>query len=122
MLGVSVCFAFTFSALDLINWAVGSCQGQESRPVVESPTQVYLVLGAACVLGAVFGFVFGLLDVEDARGPELRARLSQAESICLPIGLAVGALAGLVNEMVAARTTVAYARVGTREIHDDDGI
>lgn len=123
MLGISVCFAFTFSAMDLLNWAVGLCGTREGRSLVESPLQVYLVLGTAVVLGAVFGFIFGLMDVEDARGPELRERLIEAENICLPIGLVVGAVAGAMNELLGDRlATTAYARVGDREIYDDDGI
>lgn len=40
VLGVSVCFAFTFSALDLINFAVGQLQPQSTRALVDSPVQV----------------------------------------------------------------------------------
>lgn len=123
MLGVSICFAFTFSAMDMVNWAVTVCQGAGARPLVETPVQVYLVLGTSVVLGAVFGFTFGFMDVEDARGVDLRTRLAQVESVCLPIGAIAGAVAGVLNELLGSRASASYGRVGAREIYDDeDGI
>ena len=40
LLGMSVCFAFTFSFMDLLNWLVGACQNNESIALVESKEQV----------------------------------------------------------------------------------
>ena len=36
-----------------------------ARPLVESQKQIYLVLLVALLMGGIFGFIFGLMDVPD---------------------------------------------------------
>jgi hypothetical protein len=70
VLGTSSCFAISFSAIDTIN--TGCCTPDEaggserfSRAIVSSPSQIYAILSGSIAMGAVFGFMFGYLDVED---------------------------------------------------------
>eukprot|EP00949_MAST-11_sp_MAST-11-sp1_P003144 g3144.t1 len=99
LLGVSVSFALVFSSIDLINVGVGfCCQKEGDAAIVESAKQVYLVLGLAVLMGAIFGLIFGLVDVEDAKGYDLRTSLLRVEGYCYPIGLSLGAASALLNE------------------------
>jgi len=106
ILGVAVCFALLFSIIDLINYCCGMCQSHEARPLVETETQVYLVVTAAVIMGFIFGLVFGLLDVEDADMGHLKVALLRDESICYPIGGILGGIASAINQYL-------------REEHDD---
>lgn len=100
LLGMSVCFAFTFSLMDLLNWLVGACQNNDSIALVESKEQVYLVLGTSIVMGFVFGLIFGIMDVEDKHGWALRNALIHEEHYCLPVGLLIGGIAGYFNSVL----------------------
>jgi len=69
-LGTSSCFAISFSVVDTVN--TGCCTPSEedgserlTRAIVSSPSQIYAILSGSVALGAVFGFMFGYLDVED---------------------------------------------------------
>jgi len=99
MLGISVCFALLFSVIDLINYCTGlCCQGPNSKPLVETETQVYLVVASAVLMGFLFGLVFGLLDIEDETLTHLKMALMREESICYPIGAVVGGTASAINQ------------------------
>ena len=70
VLGTSSCFAISFSVVDTVN--TGCCTPDESeggerasRAIVSSPSQIYSILTGSVAMGAVFGFMFGYLDVED---------------------------------------------------------
>ncbi len=70
VLGTSSCFAISFSVIDTVN--TGCCSPDEadggerfSRAIVSSPSQIYAILSGSVAMGAVFGFMFGYLDVED---------------------------------------------------------
>eukprot|EP00966_Prymnesium_polylepis_P264505 6110769-Prymnesium_polylepis.1 len=63
-LGVSLCFAVSFSVVDLINLYADRC-GQSRMPLVSSSAQIFLVLAGAVAMGAAFGLIFGVMDVED---------------------------------------------------------
>lgn len=98
LLGVSVSFALMFSLVDLINYSIGLMQHSLARPLVESKSQVYLVLGISLVKGALFGFIFGIMDVEDEVAYHIRLALLREEHYCYPIGGILGAMAGFGNE------------------------
>ena len=118
VLGVSVCFALTFSFIDLFNWAVGQCQASGSAPLVETPQQVYLLLAVSVIMGAVFGLIFGLMDVEDAGpGRSMKLALLKEESYCYPIGLVLGAGAALLNNRSREQHT--YDLLETQNLYDD---
>lgn len=98
ILGVAVCFALLFSIIDLINYCSGACQGEHSKPLVESETQVYLVVTTAILMGFSFGMIFGLLDVEDEKISHLRVALMREQSICYPVGAVLGGLGAAINQ------------------------
>ena len=63
-LGISLCFAVSFSVVDLINLYADRC-GKTRMPLVSSSAQIFLVLAGAVAMGAAFGLIFGVMDVED---------------------------------------------------------
>ena len=63
-----------------------------------TPQQIGVVLAGAIANGAVFGLMFGMMDVEDA--PE---RLRTEERASLPIGFGIGAAVGAINAILAYR-------------------
>lgn len=117
VLGMSVCFGFLVPLMDLVNYfAVGS--GPAARPLIESEKQVFLIAASAAAMGLVFGFVFGMLDVEDAKTPPLiKLQLMRVESICYPIGALIGGFASALNMHYRDTQPHAY---GFDHIHDDD--
>ena len=105
-LGVSVCFAFTFSSLDLLNWIYAVLVGgsaEDAKSLIESPEQVHLVLVGSLTMGAVFGLIFGIMDVEDAPHDAIRAALIHEEHFCLPFGFACGMVTGILNARARKR-------------------
>merc|ERR1711994_510453 len=98
ILGLAVAFALTFSIVDVLNYVLGFCQNSVAKPIVESSQQVYLVLVISLAMGVVFGFTFGLLDVEDEQVHHIRVALMREEHYCYPMGILLGALSGFGNE------------------------
>merc|ERR1719183_2179848 len=86
-LGLAVAFALTFSIVDVLNYVLGFCQSSVAKPIVESAQQVYLVLVTSLAMGIMFGFTFGLLDVEDEHGYHIRIALMREEHYCYPMGV-----------------------------------
>eukprot|EP00389_Voromonas_pontica_P003650 GDKH01005398.1.p1 GENE.GDKH01005398.1~~GDKH01005398.1.p1 ORF type:complete len:246 (+),score=33.37 GDKH01005398.1:199-936(+) len=111
LLGVSVSFALVFTIVDIVNIAFGFLQHQAASPLVESRQQVLMVLGIALVLGASFGFVFGVMDVEDSALPEIRLALKREQYMCYPIGVLLGAAGGFMNEFLRQQDK-GYSRLG----------
>jgi len=103
ILGVSVAFALTFSVVDLINYVLGFLQVSIAKPLVESTSQVYAVLMVALVMGGIFGFIFGVMDVEDEVSYQIRLALLREEHYCYPIGAVLGGVAGFANEYLAEK-------------------
>jgi len=99
ILGISVCFALLFSIIDLINYCTGYfCQGPNSKPLVDTENQVYLVVASAVLMGFLFGMIFGLLDIEDETVSHLKLALMREERICYPIGAIIGGIASAINQ------------------------
>merc|ERR1712060_10354 len=98
MLGLAVAFALTFSIVDVLNYILGFCQNSVAKPIVESAQQVYLVLIVSLAMGVVFGFTFGMLDVEDEQVYHIKVALMREEHYCLPMGILLGAASGFGNE------------------------
>jgi len=85
-------FALLFSIIDLMNLCCGYCQSDNSKPLVETEQQVYLVVGTAIAMGMTFGLIFGLLDVEDAKLGQLRVELLREERFASFVYVRVGCL------------------------------
>ena len=103
-LGVSLCFSITFTCVDLLNaYHDRHSYDMRRRALVQTPTQVGVVLAGAVANGAAFGLMFGLMDVEDAP-----SRLRSEERFCVPIGAVLGGLVGGVNAVLAYRSEAGY--------------
>jgi len=118
LLGTSISFAFSFSVTDLGGMmCAGSgpskplktnATGAERKRAAEarigcigSASQINVILFATSLLGFLFGFVFGVVDVEDYRGAALRRLLWEDELyFCYPVGLLIGGAAGYLNEVL----------------------
>lgn len=100
MLGTSVAFAFSFSVVDLVNYVLGFLQVSVAKPLVESTAQVHMVLAASLAMGAICGFVFGVMDVEDELSYQIRLALMREEHYCYPLGALLGGAVGFGNEYV----------------------
>ncbi|GAW83531.1 hypothetical protein, conserved [Plasmodium gonderi] len=118
VLGISISFALTFSLIDLINYLIGFIQGSITRPLIESVAQVYLILLFTITMGGIFGFIFGLLDVEDESSHHIRLALMKAENCCFPLGAILGGLAGFGNE-VFRQQSEAYKIENVTEFDDE---
>ena len=57
-------------------------------------------------MGFSYGIIFGWMDVEDASMYKLEVYLMQEESYCWPIGLLLGGVGGVLNEIL--RQNVRY--------------
>ena len=99
MLGVSLCFSVSFTAVDLLNaYHDRHSYDMRRRSLVSTPQQVGVVLTGAVAMGAAFGLMFGSMDVEDAV-----EKLRTEERASLPIGVLIGGIEGAVNSVLAYR-------------------
>eukprot|EP00811_Abedinium_folium_P009098 NODE_18409_length_894_cov_7.049544.p1 GENE.NODE_18409_length_894_cov_7.049544~~NODE_18409_length_894_cov_7.049544.p1 ORF type:complete len:238 (+),score=74.79 NODE_18409_length_894_cov_7.049544:94-807(+) len=120
VLGLAVAFALTFSIVDVLNYILGFFQQTIAKPIVESSQQVYLVLVVSLAMGVVFGFTFGLLDIEDEQGFHIRIALMREEHYCYPVGAVLGAFAGFGNEFFRQKGDyVAYHGIAQTEFDED---
>lgn len=120
LLGLSVSFALTFSIVDMLNYALGFCRSGPSRPIVESGQQVYLVLAVSLTMGVAFGLTFGLLDVEDEQLYHIRVALMREEHYCYPMGVALGAFAGVGSEHLRQKDDYASFQHYAKTEFDED--
>ncbi len=60
------------------------------------------------IMGFVFGFVFGLLDVEDEKLSNLKIALMREESICYPIGMVLGGASAAYNQYLRGTKNVQH--------------
>merc|ERR1719188_757874 len=119
VLGSSVCFAMTFAIVDVLNYAIGFFQTAVAKPIVESVHQVGLVLVVSVMMGFVFGFTFGVLDVADEEVYHLRVALLRDEKITQPVGIALGAFAGAGLEYCRQRDDYSLIAAGKTEFDED---
>jgi len=121
VLGVSLCFALLFSIIDLMNYCTGVCSCcRTTKALIETETQVYLVVATAMLMGFVFGFIFGLMDVEDEKIANIKVALLREESICYPIGAVMGAISATINQWLTEnRREHHYDPVSDTNLDDD---
>ena len=100
LLGVSFAFIIIFLFADCINYCALTCPRSQPRPMIESTHQVYVLAASAAVMGFLYGLIFGLLDIEDASAYQLAMLAMRQETYSYPIGMAIGTLAGLLNEFM----------------------
>lgn len=110
LLGIAVSFALTFSVVDVINYLLGFMQQSVAKPFVESTRQIQLMLGIAMVMGAIFGFIFGIINLDNNLQYEIRLKLRQQEHNCFPLGGLLGFIAGVGNEYLRdLHTNIPYS-------------
>lgn len=98
ILGITLNFSIIFGIIDIINYVFGVFQRNYDKTIVESQIQIMWVFLVSLVMGSLYGFIFGLFDVEDAKRFEFQAKLLHEEFICLPIAAVLGFIGGVVNE------------------------
>jgi len=118
ILGIAVAFALCFALVDVLNYTVGFAQISLARPLVESPYQVFLVLATSLTMGGVFGFIFGVMDIEDQAEYTIKLALMKEEHYCYPIGILLGGLAGFGNEMLR-QSSDEYSALQHTDFDDD---
>ena len=102
MLAVSLCFAVCFTVVDVLNASFDRCGPMRHRMLVSTPQQIAVVLAGAISMGAVFGLMFGAMDVEDDVS-QTHQKLRTEERWSAPIGLAIGGAVGAVNSVLGYR-------------------
>ncbi|ORM40257.1 uncharacterized protein BXIN_1916 [Babesia sp. Xinjiang] len=97
LLGVSISFALTFTIVDLVNYFMSMFETSVARPLVESKSQVLVILVITCSMGGVFGFLFGFMNIEDEAEYHIKLALVKEEAYTWPVGAVLGTLAGFCN-------------------------
>jgi hypothetical protein len=76
----SLKFYFAFLAFKVINYCTTLCwPPEQTKPLVNTESQIYLVVVTAVLMGMSFGFVFGLFDVEDEKLSNIKMALMREE-------------------------------------------
>lgn len=117
ILGASVTYAICFSLADLLNQGVPWCKcchgGEEAvTPIVSTPMQVWSLMAVGLISGACYGYLFGMIDVED--DDEFNDRFREQEMVCVPLGIILGGVAGFTNDRFRHIEDVMFSAVPTR--------
>lgn len=99
ILSVSLTFIVVFLIVDCINCVASSCKAV-SQPIVQESRQTYLMALSAILMGFLYGLIFGILDLEDVELYRMAIMAMKEESYCYPIGIIIGALTGILNEIM----------------------
>ena len=51
-------------------------------------------------MGSIYGFIFGLMDIEDANKFTIKMLIMKEEGYCFYIGIILGGIAGFLNEFL----------------------
>eukprot|EP00656_Telonema_subtile_P051713 TRINITY_DN7028_c0_g1_i2.p1 TRINITY_DN7028_c0_g1~~TRINITY_DN7028_c0_g1_i2.p1 ORF type:complete len:209 (-),score=35.99 TRINITY_DN7028_c0_g1_i2:149-775(-) len=97
LLGTTLSFSIIFGMGDIVNICGTRCVGDDEVPVFHTHAQIYLVVVAAVMMGAVEGLIFGLLDAEDDK--YLHNQFEETRHLCVPIGGVAGTIVGILNQM-----------------------
>eukprot|EP00823_Brevimastigomonas_motovehiculus_P008146 TRINITY_DN7418_c0_g1_i1.p1 TRINITY_DN7418_c0_g1~~TRINITY_DN7418_c0_g1_i1.p1 ORF type:complete len:241 (-),score=12.04 TRINITY_DN7418_c0_g1_i1:249-971(-) len=108
LLGVSLCFALLFTFIDILNYCTSgdyTCECcRQTKAVVETETQLYLVITCTVIMGLIFGFVFGLFQAADDLTANIQVTFMREWSICYPIGMILGAICTCLNQWLRETT------------------
>jgi hypothetical protein len=102
LLGVSICFTLSFIVIDMINYIYNHINQNDysSRPVISTQNQYSFILMISCVLGVIYGLIFGIMGLEDLSKNYLKAAFIREQNYCIPIGLGFGCITGYINEYI----------------------
>ncbi len=109
LFGVSTCFTLSFIIIDFVNHLSRYFQGEYSQPLISNPSQYSFIITVSCMLGVIYGLIFGIMDLEDLSRTYLKAAFIKEQNYCIPIGLGFGCITGYMNE---------YIRCEYREVSD----
>jgi len=106
ILGISFSFSLTFTFSEFIS--IGVCDKLcrtrfISRPLFGNSKLIFSLFGVAMLLGATYGVLFGILDVEND-SDERHTKLWDLTFKCIPMGAIVGFLFGLINQIIRLNT------------------
>lgn len=116
LLGTTICFTVTFAYLDVLNMILNY---YGSKSIVETQSQIFILVGFSLLLGAIYGFIFGALDIEDSRNSFVA--LMKDEQYRFPIAVLVGAVSGLAN-LQATPSDIYADHSGPPSRQFDDGL
>ena len=127
ILGSAITLAFVFSFVDFVNYFFGLCQRATERSVLETPKQVkhlcfigiwviislqiFAVSAISLLMGLLYGFIFGWMDIEDADQYTLELKLMKDENYCMHIGIFLGGLGGFINEFFRRDVTLIFSDI-----------
>lgn len=119
LLGQSVCFAFLFSFLDMLNLVLYT--GPEDIPIIDSEKQIQLVVFTSFILGSIVGLIFGTLDVEDQVFIDIRGIMNREQTLCYPFAILIGSSAAVVNQYFRwQKTSFTFQPLNKDSPFDDD--
>ncbi|CDW78385.1 UNKNOWN [Stylonychia lemnae] len=117
LFGVSLAFTFIYAIVDFIQFIKDyftqtyytyytplskSKEPLQNQQIIVSNLQIYLLLSMSFIIGALFGAIFGIVDVEDYYKNKfvLYTVLQTEISLCEPIGILLGAFTGFMLEFL----------------------
>lgn len=100
LLGVAICFTLCFMVIDIINYLSNFLQNDYSQPIISTYNQYSFILVISCVLGIIYGLIFGIMDLADLSKTYLKAAFIREQNYCIPIGLGFGCITGYMNEYI----------------------
>ncbi len=124
MLGMSVAFIVIFIIADFLNYCSLVCMTVFARPLIECPRQIYVLTMASVLMGAMYGLLFGMLDVSEANIYRLALVQLSGKAHRFQIGMALGAVAGIASEVMRQKRSelrIDLGEVATR-FEEQDGL
>jgi len=118
LLGISICFTLSFIVIDIINHISLWIQQEYSKPIVSTHNQYSFILTVSCVLGIIYGLIFGIMDLEDLSKNYLKAAFIREQNYCIPIGLGFGCITGYMNEYI--RNEYNQNEYSNVDLYDED--
>jgi hypothetical protein len=105
LLGSSISFTIAYALLDLSSLGLFNCKclnrAYHVRSLLAYPTQIYVIAISTSIMGAIFGFLFGVLKVENEDEWRTHTRLLEQQLLSLPIAAILGAVVLVVNTYIA---------------------
>ena len=101
-LGSSITYALCFAVTDMLNQGVNECRcchrGEEGAVtrLVSTPMQLWSLMGIGMISGGFYGYLFGVIDVED--DDAFHDKFKEQELFSIPLGLVLGGIAGWAND------------------------
>merc|ERR1711934_105079 len=118
LLGTTLSFSIIFGMGDIVNICGTRCTGEDETPIFHTNAQIYLVVIAAVIMGAVEGLIFGCLDAED--DVYLHDQFQKTRQACVPLGGVTGSIVGVLNQMFRhVQTSDAYHKVSQHDVPND---